>query len=101
MTGQQGFSRWVSSDGVVTYDYDFYPSLPGNVMVETAINRLNDVSPGDGVFGEIGVIHVHSASGTEDFNYAPVLYRNGVTHIRVEGLVDNSFMNVRVMLNYW
>jgi hypothetical protein len=64
--------------------------------VETAINRVNDVSPGDGVFGQIGVVHVHGASGTEEPHYAPVPYRNGTTHIRVEGLVDNTFINVRV-----
>ena len=64
MTGQQGFSYWVSSGGVATYDWDIYPNSPGNVMVEAAINRMNDISPGDGVFGEIGVVHIHSASGS-------------------------------------
>jgi hypothetical protein len=101
MTGQQGFNWWVSNTGVATFDWDIYPNSPGNVMVETAINRVNDISPGDGVFGEIGIVHIHSNSGTEDPHYAPVLFRRGTTHVRVEGLVDNTFINVRVMVNYW
>jgi hypothetical protein len=69
-------------------------------MGETAINRVNDVSPGDGVFGQIGVVHVHGANGTEEPHYAPVLYRNGTTHYQGRGPC-RQYVHQREGLNYW
>jgi hypothetical protein len=73
-----------------------------DTFAEVALTRLNDISDGDGIRGQIGIIQVVSDSGTEDFDpVRQAVFRTNVTSVRIYMVVLNGFARGRLLLNYW
>ncbi len=73
-----------------------------DTFAEVALTRLNDLSEGDGIWGQIGIIQIVSDSGTENFDpVRQAVFRRNVTSVRIYMVVLNGFARGRLMLNYW
>lgn len=103
MVGQSAHGIWASIEDDV-YSWAATVQVNNrNTFAEVALSRVNDISVGDGVLGQIGITQVVSnEAGVE--NFFPVrqgVYRKGVTSVTYEVLVMNSFARGRLFLNYW
>jgi hypothetical protein len=73
-----------------------------DTFAEVALTRLNDISDGDGIWGQIGIIQIVSNDGVENFDpVRQAVFRRGVTSIRIYMVVLNGFVRGRLMLSYW
>ena len=101
MVGQQAYGWWLTSDGLWLHE----PTVQvdnRDTFAEVALTRLNDISDGDGIWGQIGIIQVVSDSGVENFDpVRQAIFRKKVTSIRIYMVVLNGFARGRLLLNYW
>lgn len=100
MKGQTAYGWWASSKGIHTYSATVQVKNR-DTFAEVALTRVNDISEGDGVWGQIGITQVVSDSGVETFNVRQAIYRKNVTSVTVQLFVWNSFARGRLFLNYW
>ena len=101
MLGQQAYGWWLTDDGLGLHEATVQVDKR-NVFAEVALTRLNDLSDGDGIWGQIGIIQVVSDSGTENFDpVRQAIYRKNVTSIRIYMVVLNGYVRGRLLLNYW
>jgi hypothetical protein len=107
MVGQSGYEWYAGSS-------DIYVTNPLTVQVknsetgkgrdtfaEVALGRVNDISEGDGVWGQIMITQVVSDSGVENFGERLAVYRKHMTSVTVELMVWNTHARGRLMLNFW
>jgi hypothetical protein len=101
VNGQQAFGWWLTSDGLSLHEATV--TVDGrDTFAEVALTRLNDLSDGDGIWGQIGIIQVVSDDGTEDFDpVRQAVFRHGVTSVKIYMVVLNGFARGRLMLNFW
>jgi hypothetical protein len=101
MVGQQAYGWWITSDGLWLHEATV--EVDGrDTFAEVALTRLNDLSEGDGIWGQIGIIQIVSDSGTENFDpVRQAVFRRNVTSVRIYMVVLNGFARGRLMLNYW
>jgi hypothetical protein len=101
MVGQQAFGWWLTNDSLGLHEATVQVDHR-DTFAEVALTRLNDISEGDGIWGQIGIIRVVSDSGVEDFDpVRQAIFRSGVMSIRVYMVVLNGFARGRLMLNFW
>jgi hypothetical protein len=101
MVGQQAFGWWITNDSLGLHEATVQVDHR-DTFAEVALTRLNDISEGDGIWGQIGIIRVVSDSGVEDFDpVRQAIFRRGVTSIRIYMVVLNGFARGRLLLNFW
>src|SRR5437660_1442977 len=101
MVGEQAYGWWIENDSLGLYE----PTIQvdgRDTFAEVALTRLNDISEGDGIWGQIGILQVVSDSGTENFDpVRQAVFRRNVTSITLYMVVLNGFARGRLMLHYW
>jgi hypothetical protein len=101
VVGQQAYGWWITSDGLWLQEATVQVDSR-DTFAEVALTRLNDISDGDGIWGQIGIIQIVSDSGTENFDpVRQAVFRHNVTSIRIYMVVLNGFARGRLLLNYW
>ena len=101
MIGQEAHGWWLTNDGLGLHEATVQVQKR-DVFAEVALTRLNDISDGDGIWGQIGIIQVVSDSGVENFDpVRQAIFRKKVTSIRIYMVVLNGFARGRLLLNYW
>ena len=101
MNGQQAFGWWLTSDSLALHEATVKVDHR-DTFAEVALTRLNDISDGDGMWGQIGIIQIVSDSGTEDFDpVRQAVFRHNVTSVKIYMVVLNGFVRGRLMLNFW
>jgi hypothetical protein len=101
MVGQQAFGWWLTNDSLGLQEVTV--QVPKrDTFAEVALTRLNDISEGDGIWGQIGIIQIVSNDGVENFDpVRQAVFRRGVTSIRIYMVVLNGFVRGRLMLSFW
>ena len=101
MVGQQAYGLWLTNDGLGLHEVTV--EVAGrDTFAEVALTRLNYISDGDGIWGQIGIIRMTSDSGTENFDpVRQAVFRRHVTSIRIYMVVLNGYARGRLLLNYW
>ncbi len=101
MVGQQAYGWWLTNDGLGLHEATVQVDKR-DTFAEVALTRLNDISDGDGIWGQIGIIQIVSDSGVENFDpVRQAVFRKHVTSLRIYMVVLNGFARGRLLLNYW
>jgi hypothetical protein len=101
MVGQSSYGWWAYSDEA--YIYKATVDIKNrDVFAEVALNRVNFIDDGEDFWGEIAIIKMVSASGTEPFDPPrQAIFRHNVTSITIQMTVISAFARGRLMVNYW
>jgi hypothetical protein len=101
MVGQQAFGWWLTNDSLGLQEVTV--QVPNrDTFAEVALTRLNDISEGDGIWGQIGIIQIVSNDGVENFDpVRQAVFRRGVTSVRIYMVVLNGYVRGRLMLSFW
>jgi hypothetical protein len=101
MVGQTAYGWYAYSDSAYIYKATVQIKKR-DVFAEVALSRVNFVDDGEDFWGEIGIIKMVSASGTENFDPPRQgIFRHNVTSITIQMTVISAFARGRLMVNYW
>lgn len=101
MVGQEAHGWWLTNDGLGLYEATVQVDKR-DVFAEVALTRVNDLSDGDGIWGQIGIMQIVSDKGVGNFDpVRQAVFRKNVTSIRIYTGVLNGFARGRLLLNDW
>ena len=102
MVGQSAYSWYAYADEDAYLHHATVQIKNRDVMAEVALTRTNDITSGDGIWCEIEIIRMNSASGVEHFDPGRTgIFRHNVTSITVQVAGLNSYSRGLLMVNYW
>jgi len=107
MVGQKGYEWYAGSGDIYLTDAltvqvkNAETGKGRHTFADVALGRVNDISEGDGVWGQIMITQVVSDSGVETFGERLAVYRKNVTSVTVQLMVWNSHARGRLFLSFW
>ena len=101
MVGQSEYGWWAYSDSAYIHQATVQIKSR-DVFAEVALNRVNFIDDGEDFWGEIAIVQMVSANGTENFDPPRQgIFRHNVTSITIQMTVISAFARGRLMVNYW
>jgi len=105
MLGQKYYGFYLGSENYgVAHAWDIQVDPPAKVLTEVALTRVNDLGGDLGFFSRIGILEIVSSQGgieTFDPYLRQAILRQGVSLVRIQIDLDNSYTRGRVLLNFW